>query len=293
MKTGEWINVWLETYEAPNRRPNTIKGYRYALAHLSPAVLEAEIAHLDAIALQREINALSAVFPRQGQILHVALHAALSRAEKLRMIENNPMRLVDKPTHEAAEAEILQPAEAIAYIDAAQQMPAGRLLVLMLCLGLRRNEARGLRNGDLDESGILHIRNQRTRDGDAPLKSRSSRRELPLPEPFRAFFSGDPGAYLVDVSEKSLRTQHRSALRAAGIDKNVTLHGLRHSCATLAVDQGLPLADVQRLLGHKHIALTADLYAAHERQTALKRTTLFIYNHCYHHLEKGARLEIV
>ena len=223
-----YIDTWLETYIVPRRAPNTVKAYRYALAHLSAATAQMELAHVDALTLQREVNTLAAVYSRQAQLMYTALRAALSKAVKLGLIEHSPMELVEPPEHETQESEILTPEECQAYINAAFDQPAGKLLVLMICLGLRRNEARGLRCGDLDADGILHLRHQRTREGFGPLKSHSSRRDIPVPEALRTFFNGEPGAFVADVSEKSLRTQHRKVLQAIGVDKNVTLHGLRH-----------------------------------------------------------------
>jgi Site-specific recombinase XerD len=293
MNMAEYLRIWIDTYIAPNRAPSTVKGYREALAHLSPAVLGCTLDQIDPLMLQREINSLAAIYPRQAQILHVALHEALKRAVMIHRIRENPMNVVEKPKHEPREAETLTAPETAAYLRAARDMPAGRLLILMTLLGLRRNEARGLYPDDLDADGILHIRRQRTRHGVGPLKSKSSRRNIPLSEPMRSIFAGTPGQYLVDVSEKSLTTQHRKALSAAGIDKHVTLHGLRHTCATLAIANGCALVDVQHLLGHKHFQLTADLYT-HAQAAMLARCTDVVFGSIFdHHTEMGARLEIV
>lgn len=293
MTLTAFLDTWIQTYIAPRRAANTVKAYKYALAHLSDSIGGADLTDIDALSLQREVNALAAMYSRQAQILYTALRAALKKAVKLRLIEENPMEYVDAPEHETAESEILDPAECQAYINAAMDEPAGPLLVLMLLLGLRRNEARGLRCGDLDEEGILHIRQQRTRDGLGPLKSKSSRRELPIPEALRTFFSGEPGAFVVDVSEKSLRTQHRRTLSRIGCQKRVTLHGLRHSCATMAIIDGVDLVTVQKLLGHKHFSLTADLYA-HADRTLLRRCTNVLFGSILiPSLTKAARLEIV
>jgi integrase len=41
----------------------------------------------------------------------------------------------------------------------------------------------------------------------------------------------------------------------------VTFHALRHSAATNAVAQGIPLEDVKQMLGHSSIRLTSDTYS--------------------------------
>ncbi len=51
-----------------------------------------------------------------------------------------------------------------------------------------------------------------------------------------------------------------AALKAAGIDKKVGLHALRHSFATIGISQGAPLGHISRLMRHKRISTTMDLY---------------------------------
>ena len=43
--------------------------------------------------------------------------------------------------------------------------------------------------------------------------------------------------------------------------KQITTHGLRHTCATLLLAAGVAAHVVQRRLGHKGIEMTLNLYA--------------------------------
>lgn len=68
--------------------------------------------------------------------------------------------------------------------------------------------------------------------------------------------------YICDMTPEKLNKEHNAVLSAAGLP-HVTLHGLRHSFATLAVTEGIPVKLLQVALGHSTYKLTADLYADH------------------------------
>ncbi|MEX2137216.1 MAG: site-specific integrase [Chloroflexota bacterium] len=53
--------------------------------------------------------------------------------------------------------------------------------------------------------------------------------------------------------------QFQALLAEAGLPR-IRFHDLRHSCATLLLNDGVPLHTVSRLLGHSQIAITADTY---------------------------------
>ena len=48
----------------------------------------------------------------------------------------------------------------------------------------------------------------------------------------------------------------RDAVRKVGIEKNATVHTLRHSFATHLLMSGTNIREVQELLGHSHVETT-------------------------------------
>ncbi len=52
----------------------------------------------------------------------------------------------------------------------------------------------------------------------------------------------------------------KNAIKCAGI-KPITIHGLRHSCASLLLSQNISIVGVSRRLGHKNIEQTLNTYA--------------------------------
>jgi integrase len=62
------------------------------------------------------------------------------------------------------------------------------------------------------------------------------------------------------LSRASVRVKLDRLCTAAGV-KRITVHGLRHTCATLLLSAGIPPHVVQRRLGHKDISMTLGIYS--------------------------------
>lgn len=62
------------------------------------------------------------------------------------------------------------------------------------------------------------------------------------------------------LSKKSIQNLIKLRVREAGIDKNMSTHNIRHSCAMYHLKQGVPLNIIQKILGHENIG-TTQIYA--------------------------------
>ena len=82
------------------------------------------------------------------------------------------------------------------------------------------------------------------------------------------------------LSGHRIYTTVKEIAELAGLE-GVTAHCLRHTCATLLLNNGLPLEDLRRLLGHSSIATTqryvhlvdADVAARYRAASPLDRLT--------------------
>lgn len=270
MTLGEWLETWLTLYVDPSPLAETTKAcYHRSVRQLHSSVAGHDMASLSALDVMPWLVSRAKRFPRAAQLDRVMLSKALRTARKLGLC---PGCILDedtcpKPAHSAKETQVLTIEQAGAYIRAARSSPCYPLLALCLC-GLRRGEALGARWQDLND-GVLSVSRQRIRINrvyrTAPLKSKHSRRQLQLPEQLLADLAAWPRTitgWIVDTTPEKLHREHKRVLAAAGLP-DVTLHGLRHTFATAAAAQGLPMKHLQLALGHSKIKLTADLYADH------------------------------
>lgn len=281
MTLVEWLEMWYNTYVRDS-------SMAVASQEMYRRSIEAVPAHLGRLDL-RELTPVhcfiwlkqrAAETPRAAQLDRIMLQRALRTAAKCRLMD--PI-ILDEDTcprieHKAAPALILDADQVGVYIEHALRSPAAPLLLFCLC-GLRRGEALGVRWQDVDlASGVLHVRGQRQRIRRQymykELKTEKSKRSLQMPgilwellrrwpRDIRWDNSGTKrGTFVLDLSPEKLQKEHKKVLKSANLPP-VTLHGLRHTFATLAAAQGVPMKQLQMALGHSNYKLTADLYADH------------------------------
>jgi integrase len=152
----------------------------------------------------------------------------------------------------------------------------------------------GLRWSDVDlKAKTPSIANNRVSAGGRTTenepKSKTSRRELPLPDRLVAVLKTAkarqaaeclaigidyPGQYVVcneigdPYSPAVISRYWRDAVKAAGI-RHIKLHAARHTCATLVHLQGVPVAVIAAWIGHKDASTTMKINA-HSQSDALK-----------------------
>ncbi len=149
----------------------------------------------------------------------------------------------------------------------ARAFPAA--VLLLISVGLRVGELVQLRPSDFDaDIGALLVRGKGRRERCVFVVDKRLRHIMTrLAARPRAVGLLAPDA--ADWSTQSVRRELRRFARAAGVEKRVTPHMLRHTCATLLLEDGVDLRFLQRLLGHENIATTA-IYA-HVGDAGLRR----------------------
>lgn len=152
----------------------------------------------------------------------------------------------------------------------------GMELRLMVATGIRVGELCKLWTSDVWQDGsALRIRGKGSRDRLVYVTDPNLRRELTKLVSSRHRLLGEPGPLFVNRRGTALRPHSvRSKLgvvsRRAGIKRRITPHMLRHTAATLLIENGVDIRVVQKLLGHSSIA-TTEIYT-HVSDETLRRT---------------------
>lgn len=145
------------------------------------------------------------------------------------------------------------------------------ILQLVYGMGLRVSESVGLKITDIDSKRMqVHIRCAKGKKD----------RYVPLPfailEEIRAYYRDyRPREYLFEgqgggqYSVRSVQMIFKNAMRKAKINKQIGIHGLRHSYATHLLEAGTDTLFIKELLGHSNIKTTmiythvADVHIRH------------------------------
>jgi integrase len=134
--------------------------------------------------------------------------------------------------------------------------------------GLRRGELIALRWDDVDlATAVIHVgRGWDAVEGEIAPKSRQGRRNVPVPACLRDYLvehrMNGTGRGRVFASDRQVRAQAERAgdvWENAGLDA-ITLHGARHTYASLMIAAGVNAKALSTFMGHAKIAITIDLY---------------------------------
>ena len=52
----------------------------------------------------------------------------------------------------------------------------------------------------------------------------------------------------------------KRTVRKSGIDRHIRVHDLRHTCGSVVYQNHVTAKEIQKILGHKNIQITLDLY---------------------------------
>ena len=294
---GEWLDQWCESFVVMNTTQRTYVSYRSIIdRHLKQGLGSIALARLEPQQIQAYYAEKLARgrFDRKGGLSnrsvlyhHRILSKALDQAVKMGLVVRNVAKLITPPRVARAKINVLDADEASRFLDIASNTMYYPLFAVLLYTGLRRGEAIALRWKYIDLIRLeLHVVESAHRIRKEFIikepKSLHSKRAVSLSPSLAALlleyredqklmrkqmgnplieeefvFSWPDGRPLdPDVVTKAF---HRIAGQA-GL-RNIRLHDLRHTHATLMLKAGVHPKIVSERLGHANIGITLDTYS--------------------------------
>lgn len=300
---GDWMEVWFQDYAKIKVRPSSHQTYQgYIHNHIRPNIGDIPLEKLTSLDLQKfykkllttgRVDRVEAKGQPKGlsaktvRNIHQILSSGLKLAQEQRLILTNPAEGCALPRVEHQEMKTLTTVQLASFFREARESGVFELYYLELATGLRRGELLGLKWEDVDlERGDLRVRRQVSRINgevmEAPLKTKNAYRTLPLAEDTVSVLREQrrkvgnstwvfPSSNGGPISPDSVLHMLHRVLKRAGLPK-VRFHDLRHTFATLALQNGVDVKTVSGMLGHFSAGFTLDTYAhitsAAQRQAA-------------------------
>ena len=155
---------------------------------------------------------------------------------------------------------VLSADEVVRFLQAVTGLKSRTALTTAYAAGLRASEAACLKVSDIDSDRMV-IRVEQGKGG----KDRYVMLSVQLLGILRAYWRlTKPRRWLFPGRDEDrpmhptvLHAACRSARAAAGLDKQVTVHTLRHSFATHLLESGTDIRIIQVLFGHSNLSTTA------------------------------------
>lgn len=285
--------------------PTTYRGYKYVIEKsIYPYFLERHIflSGLRAADLEEYYAHLQkrGVSPNTAIHHHANIHKALQDAVRLDLVKRNVAGIAERPQKEKYLPAHYSAEEVNQLLDKLNGHWMFVPITLSVFYGLRRSEVLGLRWGSVDfKNRTITIQHTRvcgevngtmTTIGRDVLKQKSSYRTLPMPEMVYTMLYdlkesryGETMASLDEyvclnrdgkpIAPNYFTQCFKQFLRDNGL-REIRLHDLRHTCASVLIQNRVPLIEVQQWLGHSTLETTADLYAHLEYDSKVSNAEL-------------------
>lgn len=287
--TSQFLSTWLD-HRKGSLRAKTFQRYESQIRlYALPALGDVELRKVTPQHLVRVYTELLETRSSASVAqLHAILHSAFKTAVKWHLLSANPADGVTAPRASTAEMRWLTAEQVRSLIDGLEGDLYRALYVVAVATGMRQGEILGLRWQDVDfEGSALRVVNKlvRTADGyrlEEP-KTKRSRRRIVLPDmvvaELRAHRIREAERLLalgirIDDERLVFTDQYGEPVYGAHLTERhfkptlerlglpvIRFHDLRHTAATLLLEQGVHVKVVSEMLGHSSVQITLDRYS--------------------------------
>lgn len=287
----EFIRNWLISAK-PSLQPRTWSQYnQLARDHIIPYLGKIKMIELTAGQIQSlyDRRLQHGVGPRTVQLVHAVIHRSLNHAVKIGVLSRNPDDATIPPKPKKKEMAFFDEDQVQLFLIVAQanQPRFFPLYRLAVTTGMRQGELLGLKWDDVDwVRRDIHVRRQvRTLpSGGLELaipKTMAGKRKITIDvetlnilkthqrlQIQRAYDKGSswnennlvfPNTVGNPMWSQRIISAFMKILNDAGLPK-IRFHDLRHTAASLMLNNGIPVLAVSQRLGHARPSITLDIY---------------------------------
>ena len=275
---SEYFQQWIDIYKKGAIREATMAKYRMTQRWVEKLMPELKVAELNRTAYQQLLNAYAKEHERQTTLdFHHQLKGAILDAVDDGLIERDPTRkaIIKGKTPRVKKIKYLSQFELhilISDLDLKEEPNWDWFILLVAKTGMRFSEALAITPGDFDFArqtlSISKTWDYKGEGGFLPTKNKSSVRKIQIDwqivVKFSELIKGLPEDQPIFVGESKIyNSTVNDALtrhcRECGISE-ISIHGLRHTHASLLLFAGVSIASVARRLGHASMTTTQKTY---------------------------------
>ena len=275
----DYYEEWVKLYKEGSIRPVTMKKYNLTLQWLRILIPNLRVKQLDRANYQKLINAYAENHEKQTTMdFHCQVKAAVMDAIDEGLIKKDPTRkvIIGGKMPKAKKEKYLSLVELqklIKDLDLENGINNDWLIYLISKTGLRFSEAIGLTPVDFnfDKATISINKTWNYKDGGKfdYTKNDTSMRIIPIDKKLnkefkklckdlpsnKPIFIGKEG----NIYNSTVNDALKRHCKKVGIT-NISVHGLRHTHASILLYSGVSVLSVSKRLGHSNIATTQKVY---------------------------------
>lgn len=281
MNTFNSATGWFLGHCADHRKlsHHTLKAYKQDLSHFrtfAPDLTgDIPISSIDRNLVQRWLASMNGAKPRTVRRRLATLKSMFSSLERCGNLKNNPLAgfrsevkvgsILPRTVARATVKLLLQsPRKEVAQRPAikTRSILETALIEILFSTGMRVSEVVATNLGDIDmERLVISVRGKGNREREIPivcdafqeaLSQYLVERRLNDVKPDAPLFVNRRGGRMSDQSVRAILRRHATRIGT----RRITPHMLRHTLATLLLEDGVDLRHIQRLLGHSSITTT-------------------------------------
>lgn len=278
----ELIDAYIENRKIVGLKATTERGYKTARERIIPVMGRFIAREVTTYQIECLIADMAKTYkPKTIHNTIGLLNAAYARAVRTGQLSDNPCVRATLPKKQKPDIKIFSEHEMLAFFKALSNERIDYKVAYELCLlcGMRRSEVLGLKEEDVNVPlKCVTISHTRHRVGgeniEQDTKTEQSHRTLALPdvvvEDIKALLQAHDVRYkhtdyLIQDGfghpmNPSVLTNHIHDIEEAAGLPHISVHGLRHTFASMLNNAGVDIARISRELGHSNISTTLGVY---------------------------------